>query len=136
MSRASARYGGVETFQVGGQAVQISRPDKPLFPGGITKADLARYYEAVAGAMLPHLAARPLNLERYPDGIGGRRIIQQRAGDHFPDSIERATVPKAGERSLMSWRRTRPRWSTSPARPASRCTRGSAASIGSIGPIA
>jgi bifunctional non-homologous end joining protein LigD len=46
--------------------------------------------------MLPHVAARPLNLERYPDGIAGRRIIQQRAGEYFPDWIERATVPKAG----------------------------------------
>jgi bifunctional non-homologous end joining protein LigD len=96
MSRASARYGRVETFRMGEQAVRISRPDKPLFPCGITKADLARYYEAVAGAMLPHIAARPLNLERYPDGIGGPRIIQQRAADFFPGWIERATVPKAG----------------------------------------
>lgn len=96
MTRPRARYGGVETTQVGEHAVEITRPDKPLFPCGISKADLARYYEAIAGAMLPHVAARPLNLERYPDGIAGRRIIQQRAGEHFPDWIERVTVPKAG----------------------------------------
>ena len=77
-------------------AVEVSRPDKPLFPCGITKGDLARYYRAVASAMLHHLAQRPLNLERYPDGIDGRRIIQQRAGAHFPDWIARVTVPKAG----------------------------------------
>ncbi|WP_397428714.1 hypothetical protein [Pseudofrankia sp. BMG5.37] len=44
--------------------------------------------------MLPHLAGRPLNLERYPDGIHGQRIIQQRAGTHFPAWICRVTVPK------------------------------------------
>jgi bifunctional non-homologous end joining protein LigD len=76
--------------------VSITRPDKPLFPDGITKADLARYYEAVAPAMLPHLADRPLNLERYPDGIEGQRIIQQRASGHFPDWIRRVRVQKAG----------------------------------------
>src|SRR5439155_18080667 len=76
--------------------VQVSRPDKRLFPCGITKADLAAYHEAVAPVMLPHLAGRPLNLERYPDGIEGHRIFQQRAGEHFPAWIRRATVPKEG----------------------------------------
>src|SRR5919197_5771066 len=74
--------------------VEITRPDKPLFPDGTSKADLARYYERVAEAMLPHIAGRPLNLERYPDGIDGQRIIQQRASEHFPEWIERVTVPK------------------------------------------
>jgi bifunctional non-homologous end joining protein LigD len=80
----------------GGRVVEISRPDKVLFPSGITKADLARYYEGVAEAMLPHLARRPLNLERYPDGVTGHRIIQQHASSHFPDWIARVEVPKKG----------------------------------------
>ena len=63
-----------------------------MFPCGITKADLACYYERVAGAMLVHVADRPLNLERYPDGIYGQRIMQQRAGAHFPDWIKRVAV--------------------------------------------
>jgi bifunctional non-homologous end joining protein LigD len=83
-------------IRAGRRVVKVSRPDKPLFPDGITKADLARYYEAVADTMLPHLAGRPLNLERYPDGIDGQRIIQQRASDHFPGWIERVTVAKRG----------------------------------------
>jgi bifunctional non-homologous end joining protein LigD len=76
--------------------VKVSRPGKELFPDGTTKADLAGYYEAVADVMLPHLADRPLNLERYPDGIGGERIMQQRAGRYFPDWIERVRTPKKG----------------------------------------
>jgi bifunctional non-homologous end joining protein LigD len=75
--------------------VQISRPDKVLIPPGITKADLADYYEAVAKAMLTHIAGRPLNLERYPDGIEGERIIQQRAGRYFPDWIRRVEAAAA-----------------------------------------
>ncbi len=66
-----------------------------MFPDGITKVDLACYYERVAGAMLVHIAGRPLNMERYPDGIGGPRIMQQRVGSHFPDWIKRVPVPSA-----------------------------------------
>jgi bifunctional non-homologous end joining protein LigD len=79
-----------------GREVEVSRPDKQLFPSGITKAEMAWYYGTIAWAMVPHLAGRPLNLERYPDGIDGPRIIQQRAGTHFPAWIKRVTVPKRG----------------------------------------
>ena len=72
--------------------VQISRPDKVLIPPGATKADLAGYYETVAPAMLPLIARRPLNFERFPDGIEGHRIFQQHAARHFPEWIGRAEV--------------------------------------------
>jgi bifunctional non-homologous end joining protein LigD len=84
------------TIRAGRRRVEISRPDKQLFPCGITKADLARYYDEVASAMLPHVRDRPLNLERYPDGIEGERIMQQRAGRYFPEWIRRVEVGKAG----------------------------------------
>jgi bifunctional non-homologous end joining protein LigD len=80
-------------IRAGRRTVEISRPDKPLFGPGITKADLARYYERVAGTMLHHISGRPLNLERYPDGIEGHRIMQQRASDYFPGWIPRVEVP-------------------------------------------
>jgi bifunctional non-homologous end joining protein LigD len=57
---------------------------------------LARYYERVAEPMLVHLAGRPLTLERFPDGIEGPRIMQQRASSHFPSWIPRVVVGKAG----------------------------------------
>jgi bifunctional non-homologous end joining protein LigD len=66
-----------------------------LIEPGISKADLAEYYKAVSEAMLPLIADRPLNLERYPDGIEGERIMQQRAGRYFPDWIGRVEVPSA-----------------------------------------
>jgi bifunctional non-homologous end joining protein LigD len=81
------------TVKAGRRSVKITRPDKPLFPSGITKADLAGYYERVAETMLPHLARRPLNYERFPDGIDGQRIFQQHASGHFPDWIRRVSVP-------------------------------------------
>lgn len=78
--------------RAGRRTVEVTRPDKVLFPPRLTKADLAGYYQAVAEVMLPHLAQRPLNLERYPDGIDGHRIIQQHASSHFPEWVGRFTV--------------------------------------------
>ncbi len=75
--------------------LQISRPDKLLFPAdGITKADLARYYAGVADTMLPHVAGRPVHMQRFPDGIDGEELQQKRVPGHFPDWVGRATVPR------------------------------------------
>jgi bifunctional non-homologous end joining protein LigD len=74
---------------------EVSKPDKVLFADdGITKLDLAEYYAAVAPAMVPLVHGRPLNLQRYPDGLGGKALFTQQAPKHFPDWIARATVPK------------------------------------------
>jgi bifunctional non-homologous end joining protein LigD len=81
------------SIRAGRRTVEISRPDKVLFPPHLNKADLAGYYERVSEAMLPHLKGRPLNYERFPDGIDGPRIFQQHASGHFPDWIRRVSVP-------------------------------------------
>ena len=77
--------------------VELSNPGKVLFPDdGITKADLARYYERVAGHMLPHVRGRPVHMQRFPDGIDGQEIQQKQAPDYFPDFVERVEVGKKG----------------------------------------
>jgi bifunctional non-homologous end joining protein LigD len=79
--------------------VEIPRPDKALFPAdGITKRDLAQYYADVAPTMLPHLHARPINMQRYPDGIGGPSFFEKRVPDHFPDWVETVEVQTAERR--------------------------------------
>jgi len=73
----------------------ITHPEKVMFPeDGITKGDLAAYYEAVAGVMLPHLRGRPLTMERYPAGIGKKGFWQKDVSKGFPDWLERVKVPK------------------------------------------
>jgi bifunctional non-homologous end joining protein LigD len=86
-----------EEITVGGITVPLTHPDKVLFPGeGITKADLARYYADVAGAMLPMLRNRPVSMVRYPDGLAGERFFQKNAPAYFPGWIRRVTVGKEG----------------------------------------
>ena len=73
----------------------ITHPEKILFPDdGITKGDLAAYYEAMATVILPHLRGRPLTMERYPSGIGKKGFWQKDVSKGFPDWLERVEVPK------------------------------------------
>ncbi len=75
--------------------VEISHPEKLLYPkDGITKGEVAAYYEQAAALMLPHLASRPLTLERYPAGIDKPGFMQKHAGKGFPPFIERVELPK------------------------------------------
>ena len=64
--------------------VAISSPDKVLWPGRdgnppVTKADLARYYEAASARLLAHVADRPTSIIRAPDGIAGQTFFQRHA---------------------------------------------------------
>jgi bifunctional non-homologous end joining protein LigD len=73
----------------------ITHPEKVLFPeDGITKGDLAAYYERVAPLMLPHIHARPVTMERYPAGIGKKGFWQKDVVKGFPAWLERVEVPK------------------------------------------
>jgi bifunctional non-homologous end joining protein LigD len=75
--------------------VTITHPDKVLFPDdGITKAELASYYESVAPIMLPHIRGRPVTMERYPSGIGTKGFMQKDVSKGFPDWLKRVEVPK------------------------------------------
>jgi bifunctional non-homologous end joining protein LigD len=79
----------------------ITHPEKMLFPPaggepGITKGELAAYYEAVAPVMVPHIRARPVTMERYPAGIAAKGFLQKDVSKGFPDWLQRVEVPKKG----------------------------------------
>ena len=73
----------------------ITHPEKLLFPDdGITKGELAQYYETIAPAMLPHIRNRPVTMERFPAGIGRKGFFQKDVSKGFPAWLERVEVPK------------------------------------------
>ena len=90
----------VTTRTVAGRTIELSNLDKPYFPGGeafpgdepIRKGDVVDYYERIAEQMLPHVAGRPLVLQRFPDGIDGYGFYQKNTPDHVPDWIERVEI--------------------------------------------
>jgi bifunctional non-homologous end joining protein LigD len=77
------------------RAARITHPEKVLFPeDGITKADLAAYYQAIAPQMIPHIRRRPVTMERFPAGIDKEGFFQKNVSKGFPDWLERVEVPK------------------------------------------
>ena len=81
--------------RVGASPVQVSSADRVVCPEvGWTKGDVVAYYSAVASTMLPHLAGRPLTLQRYPKGLSGPGFMQKNAPSHYPDEIGVWEVPK------------------------------------------
>ena len=94
-------------------AAMITHPDKVLFPSdGITKGELAAYYDAVAPVMLPHLRRRPITMERFPGGIDAKGFIQKDVSRGHPPWLQRVEAPKkggvvryplAGDRRSLQW---------------------------------
>lgn len=61
---------------VGG--VVVTHPDKVWWPDeGLTKLDVVRYYDGVAGRLRPWMVHRPLAAERCPDGMRGACFFQK-----------------------------------------------------------
>jgi bifunctional non-homologous end joining protein LigD len=63
----------------------LSNRDKVLFPrDGITKRHVWDYYTAIAPVMLPHLRGRPINVQRWPNGIDAPSWFQHRPPEKSP----------------------------------------------------
>ena len=90
IANKQGRTGGTRHEVVAG--VRVSHADRVFYPDdGITKADLARYYEAVAPWMLPHVRGRPLTLVRCPETIDECAYLRH-ARAWGPSALERVTI--------------------------------------------
>jgi bifunctional non-homologous end joining protein LigD len=73
--------------------VTLTSPDKVLYPDiGLTKLDLARYYETVAPFMLPYVLNRPISLVRCPEGIGKETFFQRHSMKGMNKAIKEVAI--------------------------------------------
>ncbi len=82
------------TWRFGGRELTLTNLDKVLFPARdgeepVTKRELLRYHALVAPVMLPYLADRPLNTQRFPDGVNKPGFWHKEVPGHDPDWLRR-----------------------------------------------
>lgn len=76
------------------RGIVISNPGREIYPGtGITKLEVANYYDRVADLILPYLVKRPLAFLRAPSGITGQIFFQKHFSAHLPKGVRMRTLP-------------------------------------------
>src|ERR1700721_1955897 len=91
---------GPVSLEVGGRRVEVTHPDKVIFPGhgthsgrgGLTKVGLVQYFLAGADGALRGVAGRPMILKRFVKGIGEEAIFQKRAPEKRPEWVDVAEL--------------------------------------------
>ena len=78
-------------WQLGGRELKLTNLDKVIFEADppITKRELVAYFARIAPAMLPHLADRPLNLHRFPNGAAAPGFWQKDIPSTAPGWLRR-----------------------------------------------
>lgn len=78
--------------------VGLTHPDRIMYPGqGITKRQLAEYYEQIADFVLPFVINRPLTLVRCPQGRTKQCFFQKHWKESLPDFVENVVVEEKDE---------------------------------------
>ena len=123
-------------WHVAGQDLRLTNLDKVLFPpregvdeAPVTKRELIAYFARIAPVMLPHLADRPLNLQRFPNGSGAPGFWQKDIPSSAPAGSPSGARPasasaRTAPRTTTSSRIGRPPCAGSATRPPSRSTPG------------
>lgn len=84
-------------MRFGPHVAEVSNPDKVFYPeAGITKGEVVDYCRRITEVALPHLAGRPLALQRVPDGIGEDGFLQQARSEHVADFVGGIEAERVG----------------------------------------
>ena len=85
-----------ETVEIAG--VKLTHADRVLYPEqGITKRELALYFEQIADWILPHVAGRPLTLVRCPEGQSKECFYQRHVTDSASEWIRPIPIKEKGK---------------------------------------
>ncbi len=74
-------------------SIKVSSRDRVIFDkSDVTKGDLADYYVAVSGIMLPFAANRPISLVRCPQGRSRACFFQKHDAGSFGDAVHQVPI--------------------------------------------
>jgi len=77
------------------RGIRITNPDRVMYDAPtLTKLDIARYYDTIAPAMMPHVEGRPLTLVRCGAGILGDCIFMKHSKLWAFPSLKRVKIPE------------------------------------------
>lgn len=80
--------------------VKITHPDRVVYPEqGLTKLELAQYYESIADWILPYLVNRPLTLVRCPQGRGSKCFYQKHLTESLPDVLRGVSIKEKNKKA-------------------------------------
>ncbi|MCF8060898.1 MAG: DNA ligase D [Deltaproteobacteria bacterium] len=83
--------------------VPLTNPHRILYPEqGLTKLDLARFYERIADLILPHLVDRPLTLVRCPEGHSSECFYQKHLEEQIPDTLIEIPIREKNEERMYA----------------------------------
>jgi bifunctional non-homologous end joining protein LigD len=103
-ARAAARRDPVKAAAPKGDddrfaGITLTHPDRVLYPDlGLTKLELAEYYESVADWMMPYLVNRPISLVRCPEGTEEECFFQRHAMKGMSKAIKEIAIPGGSSR--------------------------------------
>jgi DNA ligase D-like protein (predicted polymerase) len=83
-----------EVLSIDGREVRVTHPSKPYFTreARVSKLELVRYYQSVAGGALGGIRDRPIVLKRFVNGAEGEAFYQKRAPEKRPPWLRTVTL--------------------------------------------
>jgi len=112
-SRAASSSASKNQSRSSTPEVQLTNPGRVLYPkDGITKQDVADYYQSVSGPLLAALADRPLAVIHWNQGVGKAAWFEQNTGQKAEPWMTTVDTPsaKAPVRHLIADRPETLRW--------------------------
>ena len=92
-SRVRAARSGAQAARPLVRGIGISHPDRVMYERPrLTKLDVARYYDTVAAAMMPHVDGRPLTLVRCGEGIARGCFYMKHSKVWSPPALTRVKI--------------------------------------------
>lgn len=76
-------------FSVNGHSITLSNPQKLFWKDqGITKKDIAQYYQQISTIFLPYLRNRPVTTVVFPEGVDGPFFYRRELPEFAPEWMQ------------------------------------------------